>query len=130
MPHPTWKHYCSQSGDMVTTGSETCSSCGAFGQYDGWRYGRIEQMSAYQRRTGLKPMGEHRLLVSLILGPMLRPCEQCEMRGLICQDEDEWQRCPQCQGAMLVRKVPDAEFEAARRRILREYPDAEVSIDN
>jgi hypothetical protein len=75
-------------------------------------------------------MGEHRLLVSLILGPMLRPCEQCEMRGLICQDEDEWQRCPQCQGAMLVRKVPDAEFEAARRRILREYPDAEVSIDN
>ena len=126
MPHPAWKHYCTEHGSIVMAGSATCSSCGALGQYDGWHFGRIEAMGAYQRRTGFKPIGEHRFLADMILAPLLRPCELCGARGLIGVGENEWQRCPQCHGAMFVRNVLDPVFEAAQRRILRVYPGAAV----
>lgn len=128
MPHRAWKHYCTASGCQVFAGSPTCSSCGATGEYDGWRLGRIEAMCGYQRVTGLAPYGEHRPLTDLILGPLLSLCPRCDGRGLLCSDEDdEWQDCPQCDGARYVRTASQEEFQATRRRILREFPAAAPS---
>lgn len=124
MPYPAWKHYCTDFGGIVTLGQECCSSCGAFGQYDGFRLGRLEAMAAYQRRTGLKPIGAHRPLADMLLGPMFCRCKLCRGRGLILHDDDAWETCPRCRGTKCVRTVPAAEFEATRRRILREFPGA------
>ena len=128
MPHPAWKHYCTEGGCIVIASSPTCDSCGALGQYDGWHFGRIEMMVAYLRRNGLAPIGTHRPLADMILGPFFSPCERCDGRGVQCEDDENWRRCPQCDGMMYLRNVSEAEFEATRRRILREFPEAAAPV--
>ena len=128
MPHPAWKHYCTEYGCEVISGRSTCESCGMLGQYDGWHFGRIEKMVAYVRRTGLAPIGTHRPLTDMILSPLLSLCEGCEGRGVLCEDDEHWYRCPQCDGMRTIPNVSEAEFEATRRRILREFPEAAAPV--
>lgn len=127
MPHRSWKHYCQKVDGEVISGSQKCEFCGTLGQYDGWRLGRIEMMGRYQRLTGLTAMGEHRFLSDLILSPLLRPCPVCGGRGVTSDEEDDWHLCEECDGCMRICQVSEDEFQAARRRILREFPDAAAS---
>jgi hypothetical protein len=124
MPHPTWHHYCTACRADVWLGRELCSECGVRGDFDGWRFGMIEQMAAYQRRTGFKPIGAHGTLVALLLTSLLRQCDCCGGRGLVDATSDHWRTCPECDGLGDMWTVGDGFVEATRRRIAAEYPDA------
>jgi hypothetical protein len=124
MPYEGWIHYCPVKECEMTLGTPVCSECGQPGQCDGWHLGRIELMRAYSRRTGLQPMGEHRPLADLILDPLLTSCPCCDGRGLIDDGHEPWPSCPECDGSQYVPAIDKAEFVAARRRLLKEYPDA------
>ena len=128
MPHRIWKHQCMGEDHFVRLGREQCDTCGAIGQYDGWGYNRIEAMGAYQRRTGMKPLGPHRVFTDELLSPLMRSCEICSGRGLIpIEEEGACCYCPACEGTKVLRNVSDEVFEEARQKVLKEYPDAAVS---
>ena len=84
-------------------------------------------MGAYSRCTGLKPMGPHKPLANLLLIPMLMTCPDCEGRGLVDVGVSRPEHCWGCLEGMRVRGVSNEEFAATRRRILREFPDAEAA---
>lgn len=124
MPHKCWRHYCTASLMESRRGVEVCPNCGAQGEPVGWSYSMHEAMWAYEERTGFKPIGAHRMLADLLLAPMLRLCDFCAGRGLIDKGDDDYKCCPNCRGLTAVRTVSDAEFDACRRRIAAEFPDA------
>jgi hypothetical protein len=128
MPHRIWKHQCTNNDYFIWLGLEQCETCGKFGEYDGWGYNMVEAMGAYQRRTGMKPLGPHRALTDEFLSPLMRSCEICNGMGLIpIEEEGTCCYCPACKGTKVLRTVSDEVFEVARQQVLKEYPEATVS---
>lgn len=127
MPHKIWQHFCRSSGLVVQAGRKTCPYCGASGQYAGWGYSRLERMSSYERKTGLRAIGPHRPLADAVFAPLLRPCEICDAKGwLDIHDGEACCRCPACEGTMVLLRVGEETFKAARRRVLKMFPAAGV----
>jgi hypothetical protein len=126
MPHKVWTHFCPVDAENVRVATEECSLCGKRGAFDGWGYSMVERMGAYQRRTGLKPMGSHRPLADRLLAHLFRDCPVCAGRDLLDNgDEQSWHFCIECDGTG--RIIADrAEFEQARMEVLRVFPDAAV----
>ena len=83
MPHRVWKHRCSSNQNEVLIAKPVCPACHEHGEYDGWSYSRIEAMSAYRRRTGLKPIGPHRNYADALFNLYLLRCEGCGGRGVV-----------------------------------------------
>lgn len=127
MPRPGWRHYCIPHKKELRTGEEVCPECGVRGRFDGWKVSLIERMGMYQRRTGMKPMGPHRVLTDLLLDPMLKECDHCQGDGVVTLADESWSICPRCQGLMFVRTVDAALYDETRRRIAREFPEEAVS---
>lgn len=124
MPHKMWKHQC-KDGPTVAMGTEICPDCGTRGEYDGWWYSRIDAMSQYQKRTGLKPIGPHRPMADDLLERHMKMCEQCNGRGLLdINNGENYESCPLCQGIGCLFDGSLEQLESLRRRILASYPDA------
>ena len=102
-----------------------CEDCGRRGCPAGWSRSIIEMMGAYQRRTGLKPIGPHRPLADELLGPLTRRCQTCAGQGLLDAEQGEgWRYCPACDGLGTYLAGTAAEIAEARRRILDAFPNA------
>jgi hypothetical protein len=126
MPNRVWRHDCPADGELVWAKAEVCPRCGVRGTPDGWGYSIIERMGAYQRRTRLKPIGDHRPLADQLLTGLFCVCRGCGARGLLDTDnEDGWCFCPACDGTGYVVQ-DNVAFELARAEVLKEFPDAAV----
>src|SRR5262245_26661784 len=125
MPHRVWKHQCKKGGPVVWQGTDVCEDCGRRGIPAGWSRSIFEMMGAYQRRTGLKPIGPHRPLADELLGRLTRRCQACASQGLLDAAQGEgWRDCPACDGLGAYLVGTAAEIAEAQRRILEAFPDA------
>ncbi len=126
MPNKKWKHHCpNRGGAEITLGKEVCDDCGQRGEFAGWGHSMVEAMGAYQRRTGLKPIGPHRSLADKILAGHYKPCPTCHGSGLVEDADGEnahW--CPMCQGKEYLFDGTPEEETALMDEIRKEYPDA------
>jgi hypothetical protein len=87
----------------------------------------IEAMGAYQKRTGLKPIGAHRALADNILSPHMEVCARCNGKGLVdIEDGEDWKICPTCGGEQYLFRESKEEFDAIRSKILLAFPDCEA----
>ena len=116
MPHKTWKHTCSASrGQEIITG----------GEFAGWGYSLVEAMGAYQRRTGLKPIGPHRSLADAKMDERFKDCPTCAGTGLVEDaDEENAHTCLTCHGEQYLFDGTPEELKALRAQIRKEYPTA------
>jgi len=128
MPRKMWIHKCGNYHDtIVWRGVEVCPDCGIRANYDGWHFSMIEEMAAYQHRTSLKPVGQHRPLADRLLDPYMHVCAQCLGKGLIdINDGGDWKICPACKGAEYLFGGDKEEFDALRKEILIAFPDCEA----
>lgn len=125
MPHRVWKHRCRNQDYDVWMGRPICDSCGQHGEFDGWMYGRVEAMCAYQRRTGLKPIGPHRKYAAELFGMYMWQCEECSGRGIVAMDEgDTYQVCVVCDGACSIFNGDDETKRHIQSLVLQAFPDA------
>lgn len=127
MPAQKWKHACSCT-PAILVGVPRCEECGVPGVYDGWHYTMYEAMANYQRRYGVKPVGPHRPMSDQLLAGATSTCSDCTGKGLRdTSNHISFSKCSRCQGlGTLWAKSPE-EIGMLLRRILAEYPNAEVS---
>ena len=77
----------------------------------------IERMAAYVRRYGLAPIGPHRPLADRLLQGAAEPCEACAGKS---RDV----KCVACSGSGYVVRWSQAQIDAARAQVLKEFPHA------
>lgn len=125
MPQKMWRPRCQCSPRIAGMGSPNCRECGQPGAFDGWHLGMIEAMGAYQKQTGLKPIGPHRPLADELFHNRSEPCRTCHGRGVLDVDEGRtWKECPDCQGIGCLFKGTQQQFLEIRSRILSQFPNA------
>jgi len=83
----------------------------------------IEKMSAYQRATGLKPVGVHRPAADKLLKGVSHRCGHCGGQGYV-EVRRAWVWCEVCGGLGRVM-TPRAQL-LLRGRVDREFPGAGV----
>ena len=83
----------------------------------------IEKMSAYQRATGLKPVGVHRPAADKLLKGVSHRCVQCGGQGYF-EVRRAWVWCEVCGGLGRVM-TPKAQL-LLQGRIAETFPDAVV----
>jgi hypothetical protein len=81
----------------------------------------IERMSAYQRTTGLKPVGIHRPAADKLLKGVSHRCAQCDGQGYFAV-RNAWVWCEVCGGLGRVM-TPRAQL-LLRGRIEEKFPGA------
>jgi len=79
--------------------------------------GMCEAMGLYVRRFGLAPLGPHRPLADRLLQGATGPCGACVGKGV---------ECAACSGTGHVVRWSQAQIDAARAQVLREFPNAAV----
>lgn len=128
MPTQFWKHDCHGARGTATT-SPVCQHCGQQQEYDGWHLTMYEGMAVYQYVYGLKPMGPHRPLADRLLLPLRRRCQTCAGEGLLSAGRPgtPWRLCPACEGTGGAWICGEEDVEAARREVLKSFPDAAVT---
>ena len=89
----------------------------------GYGPGMIEKMSAYQRTTGLKPVGVHRSTADKLLKGVSRRCVHCGGQGYV-EVRAAWIWCEVCGGLGRVM-TPKAQL-LLRGRIEEQFPGAGV----
>lgn len=128
MPLKMWRLHCLCTPGVVSIGSPTCGKCGQPGEYDGWHLGTYEEISAYVKRTGLRPTPPSRELADDLFKDRFEPCPTCQGRGVLDVEEGKtWEECPNCRGACQAFKGAEREFQEIRTRILRKFPDAALA---
>ena len=83
----------------------------------------IEKMSAYQRATGLKPVGVHRPAADKLLKDVSHRCVQCDGQGYF-EHRNAWLWCEVCRGLGRVM-TPKAQL-LLRGRVEERFPGAGV----
>jgi hypothetical protein len=83
----------------------------------------IEKMSAYQRATGLKPVGMHRPAADTLLKGVSHRCVPCEGQGYV-EVRAAWVWCEVCVGLGRVM-TPRAQL-LLQGRVAETFPDAVV----
>ena len=83
----------------------------------------IERMAAYQRATGLKPVGVHRPAADNLLKGMSHRCVQCTGQGYV-EVRNAWIWCEVCGGLGRVM-TPKAQL-LLRGRVEEKFPGAGV----
>jgi RecJ-like exonuclease len=83
----------------------------------------IERMSAYQRATGLKPVGIHRPAADKLLKGVSHRCVHCAGQGYF-EVRNAWVWCEVCGGLGRVM-TPKAQL-LLRGRVVEKYPGAGV----
>ncbi len=139
MPHQVWRlNCCCDSPDEMSTtaggdvpmglpmgrscsGPEACPDCGEPSLFDGWARGAIEQMAQYQRIHGLKALGPHRQLASLLFDGLRESCAGCRGSGLV--GREKWAYCAVCEGTGGFWVADEAYLVWAYRALLYRYPD-------
>jgi hypothetical protein len=81
----------------------------------------IERMSAYQRTTGLKPVGRHREVADMLLKDVSHRCLQCGGNGYF-EVRKAWLWCESCGGLGRVM-TPKAQLQL-RGRVEEQFPGA------
>jgi hypothetical protein len=81
----------------------------------------IERMSAYQRTTGLKPVGAHRPAADKLLKGVSHRCVQCDGQGYF-EFRNAWVWCEVCGGLGRVM-TPRAQL-LLRGHIEEKFPGA------
>jgi hypothetical protein len=84
----------------------------------------IERMSAYQRSTGLKPIGLHRPTADRLLRGVSQRCVHCGGDGYHAVGKS-WLWCEAC-GGLGRLMTPKAQF-TLRRQVMERYPSSAVS---
>ena len=83
----------------------------------------IERMGAYQRATGLKPIGVHRPAADKLLKGVSHRCVQCGGQGYV-EVRSAWIWCEVCGGLGRVM-TPKAQL-LLRCRVEEKFPGADV----
>ena len=83
----------------------------------------IERMSAYQRSTGLKPIGLHRPTADRLLRDVSRRCVHCGGDGYHAAGKS-WLWCEAC-GGLGRLMTPKAQF-TLRRQVVERYPASAI----
>ena len=83
----------------------------------------IERMGAYQRATGLKPIGVHRPAADKLLKGVSHRCVQCGGQGYV-EVRSAWIWCEVCNGLGRVM-TPKAQL-LLRCRVEEKFPGADV----
>jgi hypothetical protein len=81
----------------------------------------IERLSAYQRATGLKPVGRHREVADMLLHDVSHRCGQCRGDGYFAV-RSAWLWCESCGGLGRVM-TPKAQLQL-RGRVEEKFPGA------
>ena len=81
----------------------------------------LERMRAYQRTTGLKPIGLHREMADMLLNDVSHRCTQCRGRGYF-EVRNAWLWCEACGGLGRVM-TPKAQL-LLRGRVEEKFPGA------
>ena len=125
MPISLWLHEC-VDGHTVSK-IRDCPDCSERAEFVGLAFEVHQSMAVYQYVYGLKPVGMHRLLAERLFAGMRDRCARCSGGGVIGDaPRSRWRVCPQCEGTGgFWNRSPD-EIDAVRRRIIKEYPDAEA----
>ena len=89
----------------------------------GYRPSMIEKMSAYQRTTGLKPVGVHRPAADKLLKGVSHRCVQCGGQGYL-EVRSAWIWCDVCGGLGRIM-TPKAQL-LLRGRVEEKFPGAGV----
>jgi len=128
MPTEFWAHNCPEARGTATT-SPICQYCGGQQEYDGWLLTMYENMAVYQYVYGLKPMGPHRPMADRLLTPLRRRCETCAGEGVLSAGRPgaPWRLCAVCEGTGGTWNRSSEDVEAARREVLKSFPDAAVA---
>ena len=80
-----------------------------------------ERMGAYQRTTGLKPVGRHREVADMLLEDVSHRCRQCSGAGYF-EVRNAWLWCESCGGLGRVM-TPKAQLQL-RGRVEEKFPGA------
>ncbi len=129
MPLKMWKHSC-RNGGTVWNGAPNGCGCGVVGVFDGWFNDRLESMTWYQKRYGLKPIGLHRPLADKLLAGATRSCPECSGRGYHDIGSGKAYRiCKSCEGAGYPLIISAKDLATRRSDILAEYPTAAAPSD-
>ena len=83
----------------------------------------IERMSAYQRSTGLKPIGLHRPAADRLLRGVSQRCVHCGGDGYHAVGKS-WLWCEAC-GGLGRLMTPKAQF-TLRRQVVERYPASAI----
>jgi hypothetical protein len=120
VPNRRYNHSCEHGRRFA----ERCPDCGEPGTYDGWEGSMIEQMGAYGRAHGVKPIGPHRKLTDEVFDGAFLTCGRCGGRGYLACDAEGWRPCDRCSACGVVPVLPQEEVAALRARIVAAFPDA------
>ena len=85
----------------------------------------IERMSAYQRSTGLKPIGLHRPTADRLLRGVSQRCAHCGGDGYRAVGKS-WLWCEAC-GGLGRLMTPKAQF-TLRRQVMERYPASSIRV--
>jgi hypothetical protein len=84
-------------------------------------------MGAYQCRTGLLPIGEHRLLADELFHSPMVLCQDCSGEGLVTLEGNRWEFCPTCEGNCAIFTGTQQEFDEITAQIIKKYPKARIA---
>ena len=121
MPHKTWVHICSESGNkQIDLGIEICPDCGQKGKDDGLGLTGIEAMGNFGRLTGLPPIGPHKPKMP----NFTELCPACNGRSIVeIHQWDSWVNCLSCNGTGSIITVSEDEFIEIQKSAWKMFDD-------
>ena len=98
MPNPRWRPQCDCHGVGTRLGTPSCRKCGRPGTFLGVDKSVVEHWCAFQRVTGLNPLGPKTSPEAQTIVARIVTCGLCGGSGCMSGGPDAWSYCPRCLG--------------------------------
>lgn len=99
MPHASYLYGCDCR--VVGGGRPECHTCGRPGRFVGYHKSVVEYWGAYNKVTGLNPLGPDPDVppdIREAIGKRIVYCQLCGGEGYLSTDPASWTHCPRCEG--------------------------------
>ena len=96
MPSPRWAHECACGRGFV--GQAECPTCGRPGKFVGHGNSVVEHWCAFNRVTGLNPLGDKSSPEARAIMARVVACGLCDRSGFVSSSPESWGDCPRCLG--------------------------------